>query len=230
MRLPDTKRLQAGLLAGAVAACLALPGAAHAEDAVTTAPLNVRAGPGTAYAALAALPPGTPVDVETCSSGWCRVRFRGGVGYVSQTYLDMDGGPPVVTAPPPPRVYREYDPGWDYAPGYGYGGYYGGYYGPGYYRPGWGPRPGWRPPPGGGGLPPIQRPGGGWQGRPGGGPPIQRPPGGGWQGRPGGGLPPIQRPGGWGGAPGGGTPQMRPPGGGGMRPGMRAPGGQIITR
>ena len=69
MRLPDTKRLQAGLLAGAVVACLALPGAARAEDAVTTAPVNVRAGPGTAYAALAALPPGTLLEVPVREDG-----------------------------------------------------------------------------------------------------------------------------------------------------------------
>lgn len=184
---------RAAMVAGALAASL-LVSSASAQDAVTSADVNVRAGPGTQYAAITVLPAGTPVDVEDCSGSWCRIVYRGVSGYVSRSYLDEEGAPPVVVAPP--RVYVEpplYDPPpvFVYPP----------------YRPGWRPsHPGWRPPPGP--RPPVVMP------------PGPRPPGPGW----GGGRPRPPGPGpGWGGGGGPRPPVMRPPGNVRPSPGVSRP-------
>ena len=95
------KRLS--VLAGALAAGLLASSGAFAEEAVTTDDVNMRAGPGTGYAVLLTLPAGAPVDVQGCDAGWCRIVYRGRLGYVSQSFLDEDGGalPPRVYVPPP---------------------------------------------------------------------------------------------------------------------------------
>jgi uncharacterized protein YraI len=233
-------------LAGSLVISTFVVGTALAQDAVTTADVNMRAGPGTQFQRLATLPAGTGVDIASCTGAWCRVVYRGITGFVSRNLLDEDGivAPPrrVYVEPPlyaRPRVYVEppfytdppfypsYRPGW--RPPYRYD------------RPGFGPRPGWngggggRPGPGpgwsggGGGRP---GPGPGWSGgggRPGPGPGWSgggggRPgPGPGWSG--GGGRPPGPGPGmgGGGGRPPGPGPGM---GGGGGRPPVAQPPGQ----
>ena len=203
------------VLAGTLAAGLMASSGAFADDAVTTADVNMRTGPGTGYSVVLTLPAGAPVDVQGCSAGWCRVVYRGAVGFVSQSYLDDDGGavyaPPPVYVPPPAYVeppvviYPGYRPGWraPYRPDF---------------RPPHRPRPpGWRPPPP---RPPVMRPPGPRPGWDGGGqprPPVMRPQGprsGFDGGQP---RPPVARP-----APGGGgRPGMGAPGGG--RPGMGRP-------
>lgn len=187
--------LAAGLFLAASSAAGAL-----AQDAVTTADLNVRAGPGTQYEIIDSLPEGAAVDTLTCSGSWCRVRGEGVEGWVSAAYLERVGrarvyrpAPPVFVPPPvygPGYGYRPRPPRWD--------------------RPGW-DRPGWRPPfrPGRPGWDRPRPPGGDWS--PG---PRPRPPGGGWD-RP-------RPPGGGGWTPG---PRPRPPGGGGWSPGPRPDGG-----
>ncbi len=110
-----------------VAALVAgMAGAAAAHAAYTTGSVNLRAGPGTGYYAIATAPPGAFVDVRTCGGGWCKVNYRGIVGWMSANYIAR--GKPRYYAPPryahPPPVY--YYPRPYYYP-YAY---------PRYYRPG----------------------------------------------------------------------------------------------
>ncbi|WP_428030509.1 SH3 domain-containing protein [Ancylobacter sp.] len=196
MKMMKTLALAASLLVGGVAA---------ASAAVVTRDLNVRAGPGTNFRIIGALPGGSRVDVGGCQGNWCQVAG----GWVSASYLA--GGNQTVMVNP---NYVADDvalgvgafalgavAGSAWGPGWG-----GGYYGPGW---GWGPRPIWWGRPGWG----PGRPGWG-PGRPGWGPGR---PGWGGPGRPGWGGP--GRPG-WGGPgrPGWGGPGR--PGWGGGRPGM----------
>ena len=66
---------------------LALPLAAQAYPARTTASLNVRAGPAVGYHRVGVLPPGAVVNVRYCTSGWCQVDFRGALAWASARYL-----------------------------------------------------------------------------------------------------------------------------------------------
>jgi len=84
-------RLSLPLLFGIL---VAASGAAHAQDAFTARPVNVRAGPDRSYPVVAQLPPGAGVQVEGCLDdwSWCDVAFddtRGwayapGLSYVYQ--------------------------------------------------------------------------------------------------------------------------------------------------
>ena len=69
-----------------------------------------------------------------CATEWCTARWRGRIGYMIATNLDLAGpGPGPVAGGPPVVVYD--DPGpMVYGPPYYYGPRY---YGPRYY---WGPR------------------------------------------------------------------------------------------
>jgi len=117
----------AGLLAG-----LAIPAAA--EAAYTSGTVNLRAGPGTGYSVIAALPAGDFVSVGTCVPGWCSVATDGLRGWMSAAYI---GGvrvhrPPVYVSPP--YVYAPYySPYYAYPP---YGGvYFSFYFGPHHQHP-----------------------------------------------------------------------------------------------
>lgn len=75
-----------------------------ASAATVTNDLNLRSGPGTGYRVVDTMPAGAYVDVIGCSGSWCRVNWRGRVGYASASYLG--GGAsyaaaPVYVAPPP---------------------------------------------------------------------------------------------------------------------------------
>jgi len=119
-------RLIAGV--AAVIAGVTLSAAAHA--AFTTGSVNLRAGPGTGYYVVATVPPGAFVDVRNCGGNWCKVNYRGIVGWMSASYIARGKPryyhPPryVYRPPPPPSVY--YYPRPYYSP-YAY---------PRYYRPG----------------------------------------------------------------------------------------------
>ncbi|PRD44474.1 ligand-binding protein SH3 [Phyllobacterium phragmitis] len=65
---------------------------ALAEDAFTTAALNVRTGPGVGYARVATLPPGAEVDMGVCRGGWCRVSTGRVSGWASARYLNSAPG------------------------------------------------------------------------------------------------------------------------------------------
>lgn len=63
---------------------LAAVGIASAQNAYTSRPMNVRAGPDREYPLVAQLPPGAPVNVNGCISdwSWCDVSFDGNRGWV----------------------------------------------------------------------------------------------------------------------------------------------------
>lgn len=70
---------------------MAATSAAALTPAVTTDPLNLRAGPGPGYAVTSVLAEGTSVSVLGCidNSNWCRVDASGSVGYVYSDYLNI---------------------------------------------------------------------------------------------------------------------------------------------
>ncbi len=80
-------------------------GAASAAPALVTGDVHLRSGPGTQYGVLTVLPGGATVNVRGCAAGWCRIAWRGGYGFASSRYLDVDGGPAYAVAPPPPVYY-----------------------------------------------------------------------------------------------------------------------------
>lgn len=49
--------------------------------------LNVRAGPGTNFAVIGVLQPGSVVSVNGCTPSWCQVGLPSGWGWVSRKYL-----------------------------------------------------------------------------------------------------------------------------------------------
>ncbi|WP_436641913.1 SH3 domain-containing protein [Microbaculum sp. FT89] len=75
-----------------------------AAAAYVTADLNMRRGPSPGYVRIAVIPAGHQVGILNCGSGWCRVTYRGAVGWVSGRYL-ADGGGYYRPAPPPPDYY-----------------------------------------------------------------------------------------------------------------------------
>lgn len=221
MRRPFVHYLYAGFIS-----LLIVPAAAFAQvQAFTNTLVNLRAGPAPDYPVVSQLPPGTPVTMMGCVSGytWCDValpNLRGWV-YAGSLNFPYQGNPvpvlgygsviglPVVT--------------------FSIGAYWGSYYRG---RPWYGNQARWahhpppRPPHYGHGRPPPPPPGHGGGRPPGGHPPSGgggRPPGGGG----GGGKPPGGGNGGGGGGGSGGRPPSgdggKPPGGGGG--GGKPPGG-----
>lgn len=61
--------------------------AVQAQTAFVTGSVNLRQGPGTQYARIAALPRGVSVHIDMCRAGWCHVRTSWGLGWVSGRYL-----------------------------------------------------------------------------------------------------------------------------------------------
>lgn len=75
---------------GATLAGLLLATAANAETAATAyTDLNVRSGPGTAYAVIAVIPKAQVVSVDGClaDANWCRVTYDTVNGWASGDYL-----------------------------------------------------------------------------------------------------------------------------------------------
>jgi len=101
-------------------------GFAAAAPAVVQSSVNLRAGPGTEYEVIAAMPGGASVDVMGCSRSWCQVNFDGTPGFASRGYLDIGIG--AATGPAYERgyAYGTFEPGYrygyrsGYTPGYGY--------------------------------------------------------------------------------------------------------------
>lgn len=63
-------------------------GAASAVEAVASAGVNVRTGPGTGFSIVDQLAPGELVDVRECAPNhWCFVEHNGPDGWVSASYL-----------------------------------------------------------------------------------------------------------------------------------------------
>ena len=96
------KRVISGLLAGAVG-LLSVPGAAFAQSqAYTNSPVNLYAGPADDYPAVSQLPPGAPVTVMGCVSGytWCDVAapdLRGWVYAGSLSYPYQGNNVPILS-------------------------------------------------------------------------------------------------------------------------------------
>ena len=132
MKIETLKTLKAhkSLKALAIAAGALLLSGGIAAAATVTNDLNLRSGPGTGYRVIGTMPAGAYVDVIGCDGSWCRVNWRGAVGYASASYLGGGGGyaaAPVYVAPPPVVSF-----------GFGWGG-------PGWQRHQWhGHRGGWR--------------------------------------------------------------------------------------
>ncbi len=87
-----------------LAAGALLVSAGIASAATVTNDLNLRSGPGTGYRVIDTMPAGAHVNVIGCTGNWCRVNWRGRVGYASSSYLGGGGAyayDPVYAAPPP---------------------------------------------------------------------------------------------------------------------------------
>jgi uncharacterized protein YraI len=91
-----------------LAAGVLLLSAGAASAAVVTHDLNLRSGRGTGYRVIDVMPAGAHVAVLGCSGRWCRVNWRGTVGFASASYLAGHGAayaaPPVYYGPRP--VFR----------------------------------------------------------------------------------------------------------------------------
>jgi uncharacterized protein YraI len=91
-----------------VTATSVLPTAVSEQGAVAifNQDLNVRGGPGTAYAIQDQLPGGTKVDVlgKNETGTWWFIAYNGGTGWVSEPFTESNntGSVPVVQAPAPP--------------------------------------------------------------------------------------------------------------------------------
>lgn len=79
------------LLSGVLAAGGKLV-ALSAETKVTTANLNLRTGPGTAYAVITVMPKGAEVSVDSYSGNWAHATYGAYVGFASNTYLASQSG------------------------------------------------------------------------------------------------------------------------------------------
>ncbi|GAA1858390.1 hypothetical protein GCM10009715_02380 [Paeniglutamicibacter psychrophenolicus] len=70
----------------------------------TTANLNLRTGPSTAYRILLTIPRGTSVKVlSRASNGWYKVSYAGRTGWVSNSYVTTGSGTSTPPAPSTPR-------------------------------------------------------------------------------------------------------------------------------
>lgn len=71
------------------AATLLSAQASAAVNAVTTASVNMRAGPGVRYAIVAVVPAGQRIKVFGCASSrrWCDVQWRRQRGWISSRFL-----------------------------------------------------------------------------------------------------------------------------------------------
>ena len=94
-----SESIKAWMRNAALAAALAIPLAATAQQAIVSQGGNLRAGPDRTYPLVAQLPPGTPATVMGCVGGygWCDVIVPGGVrGWLFSSRLDyMYQGAPV---------------------------------------------------------------------------------------------------------------------------------------
>ena len=72
-----------------LAAAALAPLSALAADGYVNGYVNLRAGPDVRYPRVATLPPGTPIAVFGCTSGWswCDVRGDGARGWISANFV-----------------------------------------------------------------------------------------------------------------------------------------------
>lgn len=73
----------------------------------TTASLNMRSGPSTAYRILATIPLGTTVKVlDRASTGWYKVSYAGITGWISNLYVTTSTAPSAPQSTGPNRTSR----------------------------------------------------------------------------------------------------------------------------
>ncbi|MBO9096660.1 MULTISPECIES: SH3 domain-containing protein [unclassified Rhizobium] len=77
------------LATAALGSVLALPAIAEAASGFSTANVNMRSGPSTAYPAVTLIPIGAPLRINGCLADlpWCDVSFDGGRGWVAGRYV-----------------------------------------------------------------------------------------------------------------------------------------------
>lgn len=77
------------VLLAALCGVLALPAIAEAASGFSTANVNMRSGPSTAYPAVTLIPIGMPLRINGClaETPWCDVSFAGGRGWVAGRYV-----------------------------------------------------------------------------------------------------------------------------------------------
>lgn len=77
------------LATAALCSVLALPAIAEAASGISTANVNMRSGPSTAYPAVTLIPVGAPLRINGClaDTPWCDVSFAGGRGWVAGRYV-----------------------------------------------------------------------------------------------------------------------------------------------
>jgi len=88
--------------------CVLSADVASAAPARVYANTNLRQGPGTNYGVIVTVPGGSIVEVSQCAADWCTAHWRGRVGYMIASNLDLRPGPavpPAVVYPEPPLVY-----------------------------------------------------------------------------------------------------------------------------
>lgn len=91
-------RLTAIIRAATIGAAAIIAGSASA-DTMTTADLNMRAGPSTSTDVIGVVPKTSDIVIGECVrySSWCEASFNGMSGWVSSAYLseseDADGFP-----------------------------------------------------------------------------------------------------------------------------------------
>jgi uncharacterized protein YraI len=91
----------------ALGLAFALPAAAHAANAATTAELNMRAGPSVSFPVVAQLPEGAPVEIYGCvkDGSWCDTAWASERGWVAGAYLSsIYRGAPVSVAVYAPQI------------------------------------------------------------------------------------------------------------------------------
>ncbi|OLP42899.1 SH3 domain-containing protein [Rhizobium oryziradicis] len=81
------KRVYLSAFAGLMA--VAAPAMAEAAQAISTANVNLRAGPSTQYPPVLVVPAGNRVEIFGClsSANWCDVGYAGYRGWISGSYL-----------------------------------------------------------------------------------------------------------------------------------------------
>jgi len=109
------------LSALALVAAVAAPGLASAATAISTANVNLRAGPSTQYPVVNVVGNGSAVNVYGCLSNrsWCDVDYFGQRGWMSSNYLAYvrDGrrytGAQVITSIRAPIITFSFGTYWD---------------------------------------------------------------------------------------------------------------------
>ena len=89
MRFPIRKSVALRSTLAALLLGLAVPRAALAADGYVNGYVNLRAGPSARYPRVFTLPPGTPVAIYGCTSGygWCDVRGDGMRGWIAAEFV-----------------------------------------------------------------------------------------------------------------------------------------------